>query len=209
MEITYINDESSTELLSDSGLTATDEDVLSPYKYIGADGVESVGKMENIGTVSVLLRAGDSYSVPKGYHSGMGIVSAISLADQTVSSVTKDKLVVDKTAWSNGKMITGELNLGLQEDVPEGMSYTSPSLYVYIKEGAYKNTSNFVSINNTDLINALGIDLSYIALGSNIFGQSGLYTEDATATENVVRNGKTVYANGKKIVGKLEIPTLF
>lgn len=209
MEITYLTTEESVAPVSDLGLTATDEDVLAPYKYIGYDGVESVGKMPNNGTVSVLLTAGDVYSIPKGYHSGLGSISSVSLFNLTIATATKDKVVNGKTVWVNGEEITGELNLGLSEDIPEEISYSSPSLYVYIKSGAYQNSSNFVNIQNSDLLNELGIDTSFIAQGSSVFGVAGSYTADATVIASVVRKGKTIYANGKKLTGTLEIPTLF
>lgn len=59
-----------------SGLTATQEDVLSTKYFVGANGTKQQGSMTNNGDVSVTLNASSpSYTIPLGYHDGAGKVS--------------------------------------------------------------------------------------------------------------------------------------
>ena len=59
-----------------SSVTATESDVLTGKIFVGPDGVPTAGTMPNNGAVARKLTAADpSYTVPKGYHSGLGTVS--------------------------------------------------------------------------------------------------------------------------------------
>lgn len=59
-----------------SSVTVASEDVLTGKIFVGSDGVAKAGTMPNNGSVSQKLTAtAPSYTVPKGYHSGLGAVS--------------------------------------------------------------------------------------------------------------------------------------
>lgn len=56
-----------------SSVTVTEEDVLTGKIFVGSDGVSKAGTMANNGAVAKKLTAvAPSYTVPKGYHSGLG-----------------------------------------------------------------------------------------------------------------------------------------
>jgi len=86
--------------------TATSSEVLSG-KTVYLNGVETTGTMPNIGSVNQTLNAGGSYTIPKGYHDGTGVVTANSLASQTSGTATAETILSGYTAWVNGTKITG------------------------------------------------------------------------------------------------------
>ena len=89
-----------------SQTNATAAQILKDYKaYSG--GKLLVGTMENRGAVSASLNAGQSYTIPAGYHNGSGKVTANSLESQTQATATADNITKGKNAWINGKLVTG------------------------------------------------------------------------------------------------------
>ena len=90
-------------------LTATRSHVLSGYTAVTQDSDDDIatGTMPNRGAVSQALNAGDSYTVPQGYHNGSGKITANSLASQTPANAVASNLTSGKTAWVNGKLVTG------------------------------------------------------------------------------------------------------
>lgn len=73
------------------------------------DGEQVEGTMPNNGTVNQQLSAGGSYTIPQGYHSGSGKVTAASLASQTQGTATASDITEGKTAWVNGVLLTGTM----------------------------------------------------------------------------------------------------
>lgn len=51
-------------------------DVLAGKTFSNADGINKTGTMVNNGAVSETLDAGESYTIPAGYHNGSGVVTA-------------------------------------------------------------------------------------------------------------------------------------
>lgn len=90
-------------------LTATVAQVLSGYTAVTKDSDDEIGTgtMPNRGAVSQALNAGDSYTVPQGYHNGSGKITANSLASQTPANAVAANLTSGKTAWVNGTKVTG------------------------------------------------------------------------------------------------------
>ena len=110
--------------------TGTAADVLSG-KIVWVNGVEITGTMTNNGAVSSTLAAGGSYTVPKGYHNGSGKISAKTLASQTVGNATATDIMSGKTAWVNGKQITGTVTVITPSTItfPINGTYTIPKGY--------------------------------------------------------------------------------
>lgn len=89
--------------------TATAADLLSG-KTAYVNGSKISGSMTNNGSVSpTALNAGGSYTIPKGYHSGSGKVTAATLASQTSGTATANTILSGKTAYVNGNKVTGTI----------------------------------------------------------------------------------------------------
>ena len=84
---------------------ATPEDILAGKKA-WVNGNQITGTMVNRGTVNQTLKAGESYTIPEGYHNGKGVINSASLASQTPGTATADNISNGMTAWVNGKKIT-------------------------------------------------------------------------------------------------------
>lgn len=97
---------------SDSTSVGTDgSNVLAPTTFIGTDGEAHTGTMKNNGAVTASLNCGGKYVIPKGFHNGSGYVQSNSLASQTNANATEIDMLKDKTAWVNGKLVTGALQI--------------------------------------------------------------------------------------------------
>lgn len=104
-----------------SGTTTTDAtavvaDILSG-KTAYVNGSKISGSMINNGTVSpIALNAGGSYTIPKGYHSGSGKVTAATLSSQTTGTATASDILSGKTAYVNGSKIIGNITVRSQSN---------------------------------------------------------------------------------------------
>ena len=92
------------EILSQT--TAESEHLLTGYKAY-SKGKMILGTMIDNGKINKRLDAGESYTIPKGYHNGSGTIIANSLESQTQGTATADNIASGKTAWVNGQKITG------------------------------------------------------------------------------------------------------
>jgi len=90
--------------------TVTEDKILKDYTAY-KNGQLITGTMANNGAVSKTLNAGGSYIIPAGYHNGNGKVTANSLASQTSATAIASDILSGKTAWVNGKLVTGT-NIG-------------------------------------------------------------------------------------------------
>ena len=111
-----------------SGATATAARVLSGYTCYVND-VKITGTMANQGTKTASLNAGGSYTIPAGYHSGSGKVTANALSGQTSGTATAARILSGRTAWVNGSKLTGTMtNRGaISQKLAANGSYTVPA----------------------------------------------------------------------------------
>lgn len=93
---------------SDGTILATD--VLSG-KIGYSNGNRIVGNMPNQGAKSATLNCGGSYTIPKGYHNGSGVIRAATLASQTSATAVAGDLLSGKTMWVGGVKLTGTLSV--------------------------------------------------------------------------------------------------
>ena len=111
-----------------SGATATAARVLSGYTCYVND-VKITGTMANQGTKTASLNAGGSYTIPAGYHSGSGKVTANALSGQTSGTVGAAHILSGYNAWVNGTNTWGNMpNRGnISHSLPANGSYTIPA----------------------------------------------------------------------------------
>lgn len=90
--------------------TASASNILSG-KTAYVNGQKVSGSMANQGSKTAAINAGGSYTIPAGYHSGTGKVTANSLASQTAGTAAAADIASGKTAWVNGERVTGAATL--------------------------------------------------------------------------------------------------
>ena len=116
--------------------------------------------MPNNGAVSPnALNAGESYTIPAGYHNGSGVVSAASLASQTgvdngYSAATSATMLAGTQAWVNGAKVTGGMtNQGSVTATITGLGVISGDTRYTIQDG-YNYGTGTVSL-TSDIETAL------------------------------------------------------
>lgn len=111
-----------------SNANATAGKVLTGYSCYVND-VLVTGSMPNQGEVTSTLDAGESYTIPAGYHNGSGKVSVNSLSSQTSASATAARILSNYTGWVNGSKLTGTMaNRGaVSQSLAANGSYTIPA----------------------------------------------------------------------------------
>ena len=159
--------------------------------------------MPNRGAVTQTLNAGGSYTIPAGYHNGSGKITAASLSSQTSGTATATQILSGKTAWVNGKKITGTMaNRGnLNWKPSNGTTYTVPAGYysggTLDSRDAYNNGYN---AGYTEGINANTGKYTLIDLGiGSSFDVKSVYANYSSLTndnfivkvENISVSGST------------------
>lgn len=162
------------ELTNTSDATATSAHILDGMTaYVGGELVE--GAMTNNGAVSQTLDCGGTYTIPAGYHSGEGKVTANDLASQTDGTATAAQILSGKTAYVDGKKVTGTMknNGSVAQTLGAGGSYTIPA--------GYHNGSGKVSVETLETM-----------------------TADGDAAEAEILYGKKAYVDGILVTGSME-----
>ena len=166
-------------LLSQTNSTA--DKILFGYKAY-SEGKLLTGTMVNRGAVSSNLNAGQSYTIPAGYHNGSGKIIANNLANQTQATADASQIIVGYTAWVNGNKLTGT-NKGYEEGYNAG-----------------KNEGEASSINNSK------VRLIYYGPNNN-WCIAGIMIPN-TATKVYCSNGQITIFNTYDDLGPYAIATL-
>ena len=170
---------------------ASAADILTT-KNAWVNGVKVEGTMVNNGAVSSTLVAGGSYTVPKGYHNGSGIIKAQDLASQTSANAAADDILSPKTAWVNGNKITGTLAIdgsASQDDVIAGKTF-------YNNDPKSKRTGTLTLTGNateSDVVSGV----TYYTTDPKR-KHTGSLTLNGTANTAQVLSGYTFYKNDPK-----------
>lgn len=158
--------------------TASKAQVLAGYTAVTSDSgdEEAEGTMPNNGDQSATLKCGQSKKIPAGYTPG-GTVKAADLASQTGATAVANQISSGKTAWVNGKQLTGTLTERGQYQ-SGGAAWCNTYFAINsLPEGIYR--SNGASwapearCTADQLRNALGITAGKIKKGETIAGVSG------------------------------------
>ena len=205
--------------------TAKENEILYG-KTAYVNGEKKTGTMPNNGSVTQSLNAGDTFTIPKGYHDGTGIITANGLAGQTSGTATEDKMLQGYTAWVNGAKVTGSMpNNGAlnKSGLTAGASYTIPAGYTTggtvtaaslasqtgVDSGKTAVTSNQMLQNYQAWVNGTKVTGSIPSLGANTYTPgttnqtitSGQYLSGA---QTIKGDSNLIAANivsGKKIFG--------
>lgn len=184
---------------SSDDCTATKKHVLAGYTAITSDSNDEpiVGTMPINGEQSATLKCGESKQIPEGYTSG-GTVVAADLASQTAANADANQISSGKTAWVNGKKVTGTLT---ERGQYQNGGAAFPGNYFAINalpEGIYR--SNGASwapegrCTADQLRNVLGITAWKIKKGEVIAGVTGTW-------EGYVANPTDLYYKGSNPAG--------
>ena len=162
---------------------ATPEDILSGKKAWVA-GNQITGTMVNRGTVNQTLKAGESYTIPEGYHDGKGVISSDSLASQTQGTATADNISNGMTAWVNGNLITGN-----GKDVSDAIGDAKVVDVMLYKWGTIPNNGEYYPNKSENYIIDRDLsDVNYIILYSVI-------DNDANASDLRIRLDGNIITN--------------
>lgn len=202
-----ISEEAARRIHTDS--QAQPEDILETKKFArpdvdGSNVIIESGTMKVNAPKNIILDNGELYTIPKGYHNGTGTLTAPTLESKTQGNATTDDLAIGKTAWVNGKQITGTLapNAGIPDvtattnDVLEGVTFVGSDKTK--STGTIKKTvghSNDKTITEPLNLNGYYKDVTI----------SPPDTSSDTATADDVRVGKVAHSRGEVINGTLNI----
>lgn len=180
--------------------TAGKAQVLAGYTAVTSDSEDEAvtGTMPNNGEQSATLKCGQSKQIPAGYTPG-GTVTAADLASQTGANAAANQISSGKTAWVNGKKVTGTLTERGQYQ-NGGAAFTGSYFAINaLPEGIYR--SNGASwapearCTADQLRNALGITAGKIKSGQAIAGVSGNVKEYAYYQTDITTGIQGLFKN--------------
>ena len=176
---------------SATGTTSADK-VLAGETFSTENDTDLVGTMPNKGAVTSSLNCGGSYTIPAGYHNGSGKVTANSLASQTSANATAGNIISGKTAWVNGKKITGTATIKSLGGITAARGSISPSYDLTDYEAWDSEWFAYL-----DFTNKLSFNPSYIVIYKNGWNYplitytkvtNGLYYTDKGETQSTNRD---------------------
>ena len=170
----------------DAGYVSTNTDGVSRFqiRYNGEAGIIWGNTLFGLEMSKVVNTLGINASkVAKGQ-----TIAGISGTYTSDANAVAGNILSGKTAYVNGSKITGSMPSRSATTYTPGTSNQTIASGQYLSGAqTIKGDANLVAAN--------------IAKGKSIFGISGTYTSDATATAADIKSGKTAYVNGIKITG--------
>ena len=182
----------------------TAADLLAGKELIDGEGEKVTGTMANNGAVNETLNAGDSYTIPAGYHNGSGSVAAASLSSQTPGTADSGDIVSGQTAWVNGEQITGTLEPGSQTgDATATANDILDGETAYVATGKVTGTmpNNNAVTETLDAGAAYTIPAGYHNGQGTVTANSLASQTQGTATAEDIMQGETAWVNGQQITG--------
>lgn len=128
-------------------VTTDDATATAPNILIGetayVNGEKVTGTMPNNGAKTSTLGAGDSYTIPAGYHNGSGKITAKDLASQTPATASATEILSGETAWIDGVKVTGKMaNNGATGGSIDGLTTSSVTIPAGYTSGGTVSLTN-------------------------------------------------------------------
>ena len=161
---------SAASLASQTSANAINSDILST-KTAWVNGNKITGTMPNNGLIAQTINAGETFTIPIGYHDGTGTVTGASLDEQTSGTAIASDIIEGATAWVNGEKITGTIPV--------------------------QNGSDVVLLAGE----RLNIPAGYYPNGFTVLAASLASQTDGTATAEDIIIDETAWVKGNKITG--------
>lgn len=109
-------------------------------------------------------------------------------ADTSDATAVAGDILSGKTAYVDGAKVTGSITS------KSAQTYTPGTTAQTIASGQYLSGTQTIQ-------GSSALTSANIKQGTSIFGVTGTFTSDATATAEDIAEGKTAYVNGSKLVG--------
>lgn len=205
-------------LASQTDGTATAAQILSG-KTAYVDGVKVTGSMTNNGAKTASLVAGESYTIPAGYHDGTGKVTADSLASQTDGTATATQILSGKTAYVDGKKVTGSMGNKAGTTVEaSAVTQDDTNTYFNVPAAGYYDTNSKVYTPNSNFklkqdatrkgTSSGSITITFTNLMSgreyylmlNTINQSSVNASNATCSFSGVASSLPIYTNHASVM---------
>lgn len=172
--------------------TAVAEHVLAGDTFSNNADIGIEGTMPNIGAVNQSLALNASYSIPEGYHNGLGQVTQslpASVVNTADANATAAKILTGSNAYVNGAKVNGSMpDYSGQDTTPNSTNPQVGGLYVQPKAGYY-NQVGAILVSDPDFIAAnIPSDMNFFGLqGTRALGKkfaSGNATASAAANKS-------------------------
>lgn len=188
---------------------AADSQVLLGKTYYNTDAkTKRTGTMLNRGAVSPGgLNAGESYTIPEGYHNGAGKVTTNSLVSQTDANAAAGDILKGKTGWVKGSKVTGTManHAGTPQHI-DARRIQNNRFEVAVAAGYHGYSwagNSYEYMELSEVAGTLGLTAAKLAKGQTVCGVAGTYTSDADAAAGNILSGKIAYVKGSKVTGNM------
>lgn len=168
-------------------VTAVADDVLEGKTFVGSDKTKSTGTIKIREPINREINNNESYNIPPGYYTGWSRVSCAHLSTKTPGTATREDLAVGKTAWVNGREITGTATL--REKTPgNAKKYDLADGKIAWVNGE-KITANTKTLKEYDTLENTTISETHLIIESGDAELNGIYG----MSHNVMGNRRLIF----------------
>lgn len=168
---------------------AQPEHVLAPHTFTNDEGVQKIGAMVDRGSVGTqnLTSEGAEYTIPQGYHNGLGkvkavitgLIASVIKAGTTVGNIVgtftadanilANQMLSGKIGYVNGVKLTGTMPDRSGDTASLSSVVSGNTLKLKASNGYRDGVNDYVTITDNDWIE------SNLKKDANVFGKIGTY----------------------------------